>query len=89
MRECFGASAKMVDLFVPFLLDKLSAKACRLETLDILALILSKFDNIPSPLLEQITSQVSHLFYQEPSQEEKDMHSRAAKVIGLALSHSV
>ena len=74
MHECFVASEKMAELFVPFLLEKLAAKGCRAETLEILASMLEKFNSIPSPLLEQITSQVSHLFYQEPSQEEKQMH---------------
>jgi hypothetical protein len=47
LNDCFTASPKLVGHFVPFLLDKLSAKQVetKLETLDLLAIFAQKFSS--------------------------------------------
>jgi DNA repair/transcription protein MET18/MMS19 len=47
LSDCFTASPKLVGHFVPFLLDKLSAKQVetKLETLDLLSVFAQKFSS--------------------------------------------
>lgn len=91
LSDCFTASPKLVNHFVPFLLEKLSAKQVdtKLETLDLLSEFALKFSTywLTDKLQSNILSIVSNLFFKDVSSQ--NVQPKAGRLIGLILDKMV